>query len=234
MIKRILVLLTLCAVAMTQAQGTPKDRSRYPTFLVSGYPSVRKDLGLSDSVSKKIARIQSESEKRNLMMISPTPANPNQVHRPSFAEIQAAMSKTENSILALLSTKQKARLRQIGYQYAGGFGIGEPEVAQALHITAAQRTKLSEVGRKALISYSQAMKSVVKNPHVTQGKTKDPNITSKEFGTLRVKMMKVLDADVAKILTAKQLAQWRQMQGKPFPVATLYAPVMKRAAAARS
>lgn len=224
--RSIFSLLILLTAICANAQRSAAPAAHLPIFLLN-YPTVRKDLALSDSAARKIQKIQSESEKRYLQMLSPSASNPNEVRHPSQAQVQAETDKTEKTIVGLLNPKQKVRLRQIGYQYGGPFSIGEPEVAQALKITPAQKTKLSELGRKAILSFNQTLRSTITNAHVIQGKS-DPTGKAKQLARARVNMLKALGVEVAKVLTPQQMSQWNQMQGKPFDVAPLYEPVVKR------
>src|SRR4051812_18562218 len=114
------ILIFLFALTMAFSHGQVRKTSpwsQYPVFLIR-YPSVQKDLGLSAGTTQKITQLQKDSERRYMSMISPAPGGTGNVRQPTRKQIEGERQKTESAILVLLSAKQKARLKEIGLQYA--------------------------------------------------------------------------------------------------------------------
>jgi hypothetical protein len=218
--------LTVIFFALLAALGQAQTayRSPYPLFLLN-YQTVQRDLGLSQTAVKKIGEIQKGYEKRNLAMLQPLPGAPDTIRRPSAADIESNMKNADTAKLALLSEAQRSRLKQIGLQYEGAFGLSEDSTRQALKLTAKQQTALKTAGVAAIKGFRAKTSLIVKVGTSGPKKGHDPVGNMKRLAEARLAMMQQLDATAAKILTATQLAQWKQMKGKPFPVASLYVPL---------
>lgn len=225
--KRTLTLLLLLLAVLGYSQKQPPAKDRYPTFLLN-YPALQKELQLSPVVVKKIAQIQKDGEKRYLAMISPKPTNPNQLTRPSLAQVQAEQAKTDDTIVALLSKQQKERLRQVGLQYGGMLALGDRRVFASLKITADQERKLREASIKEEKVYANVVRQASTTVHLSPKNPVSPKERMVQMAQARVKMMKALQKDAEKILTPTQVAQWKAMLGKPFPVETLYMPLVTK------
>jgi hypothetical protein len=212
----------LVAAGSVNAQFAPKQGG-YPTHLLP-YPAVQKDLGISAITAKKVAGIFRASQKRYLAMISPTPSHPNNVQQPTSAQVAAEVKRTEAELIVLLNAKQRARLREIGIQSVGAFGLTGGDLGATLKITPAQRKKLTDAGNRLRKEFQAKMNGVVKAGHVTPKNRTQLSETRQKLTEARFVMMRKLAAEAGKILTGQQMAQWRRLQGKPFPIETLFGP----------
>lgn len=225
--KRTLSLLLLLIASIGFAQTKPGLKDRYPTFLLN-YESLQKELKLSPAVVKKIVQIQKDGEKRYLALISPKPTNPEQLSRPTLAQIQAQQAKTDDTIVALLSKQQKDRLKQVGLQYGGLFALGDRNTFSALKITNDQQKKLRDASIKEEKVYASVVREASTSTHISPKNPVSPKQRMVQMAQARVKMMRALQADAEKILTPAQVTQWKAMLGKPFPVETLYMPLVTK------
>ena len=74
-------------------------------------------------------------QKKFMAAISPSATNPSQNRQPTAADVKKQVTQTEAAILKLLSAKEKARLKEIGVQYAGAFGLVDERMAKALGLS---------------------------------------------------------------------------------------------------
>jgi hypothetical protein len=223
MSRSILILFALLSIAFAQThkpQPLPKLQTQYPVYLLQ-YPSVSKELGISSSVRQKVTKIRSDADRRRLAMMAPTTAHPNQP-RFSAQEYIAEAKRTDDAILALLSSKQKARLAEIGLQYAGAFGLLDTRVGRELNMTTQQQLRLQDAATKRERAFAQVMRSITGGSAHLVGS--DPKAQTKKLMDARIAMIKNLNGDAVNILTPVQRTKWSHMQGKPFPVESLYAP----------
>jgi hypothetical protein len=219
------VILFVCVLVLATAAGA--QQKGYPTHLLN-YPSVQKELGMTNKDVLKLKATFAASQKRYLAMLSPSPSNPRDVRQPTLAQVKSELNRTESEVLVLLNTKQRARLRQIGYQSVGAFGLSSPEMVAQLKITEVQRGKLREASNRHRRQLQAKMNELVKPGHVSP-KNPAPRMVKVKEVTAKLAMMKALSAEAEKILTRKQLAEWKAMQGRPFPIETLLgAPAMPR------
>ncbi|HWA83063.1 MAG TPA: hypothetical protein VG820_06505 [Fimbriimonadaceae bacterium] len=227
MAQRILILLSIFVAAFAGAQHQAAPKQRYPTFLLN-YPSLQKELGLSPTVVKKIAQIQRDAEKHYLGMISPKPNNPNELNRPTMQQMLTQQEKRDDAIATLLTERQKERLKQVGLQYAGALALSDRTVFASLKITPEQEKKLRAASLKEQKTFSDEIRQATTTTHVSPTNPVPPKERMEQLSKARVKMMRAFQADAEKILTPPQVAKWKAMLGKPFPVETLYAPLVTK------
>jgi hypothetical protein len=166
-------------------------------------------------------------------MISPSAGKPNQMRQPTLEWITNEMKRTDTQILAMMDAGQKARLKEIGYQYAGGFGLMEPAIAKTLGLTPDQLQKIGMAARVMSIKHARENQNLVK-PGSIVNQPHDPKVVTRLLAASRAKMEASFNVEAAKFLTRPQLAQWNRMKGRPFPVATLYYPVINPAGVNRT
>lgn len=223
----VILLLSMLGTASAQSRYRPA----YPLFLLR-YPSVQKELGLGFTVGKKLAQIQADYERRHMAMISPTASNPSVVRNPSAADLDANAKTADNQRLALLNAKQKVRLKEIGVQYAGGFGLGDPQIGGPLAITPEQQKKLQKASDIAMAAYKKKFNDLTRT---NAAKPKESYLaTNQMLAQLQLNSLQDFNKVALKILTPTQVARWKQMQGKPFPLGPLFAPIVGAAKSVRS
>lgn len=220
---RLLFILILAGSALGYAAQGAKQTQAYPLFLLR-HPSVRKDLAITPAVSAKLDKIKREADARYLALISPSPGKPGSLNRPDQKVIDAELRRRDREMAALLSKSQRQRLTQIGYQYTGGFSVLAPEVAAELKITSEQKRKLEGAFRIVIAASREETRNLVKPGSITGS---NPGSTATKLANSRLRMIKSLDKELAIILSQAQRAKWKTLQGKPFPIATLYGPPIK-------
>ena len=196
----------------------------YPIFLLQ-YSSMQRELHLSRAVIAKESKLQSDAIQRHLRLITPDPSKPNTTRSLTPQQAQEEADRMESEAVALLSPAQKSRLREVGYQFEGAMGLLNPLVAQKIAVTAQERAKLQNAVRLRQQAYSKVLSISMPGIHATGT---DPNVARKKVAMGRLAMIRGLNVDAAKILSAQQLALWKKMQGKPFPIEPLYLELPKR------
>jgi hypothetical protein len=220
MIKPILFVVTLLACSLAGAQLPSIQVPEYQTFLLQ-YDSVQKELGISKAMALKMANVRAEARKTFMAVIQPATQSPTTQHHTPMAKVQAEVQKLDAKIVALLSTAQKARLKQIGLQYSGGFALADTRTAKALGISPEQQRKINMATLKAIRSMKSSETTTRGNGFKNRA---NPRTALQHMAAERKKMLADLDADAVKILTPAQVASWRKMQGKKFPIETLFMP----------
>ena len=109
----------------------------------------------------------------------------------------------DKKIAEILDDKQKARLAELVIQRAGNRAVLNETVASKLAVTADQKTQLAALREKQRASRGGGGQ---------QGQGADREAAR----AAREKMEKELDAEIAKILTDKQIAELKALGGKPF------------------
>lgn len=221
MTRQLLIICGLLVACAAWGQKLPAP-SPYPIFLLR-YGPVKKDLGLTPQVSKKIEGIQNAAQKQLMAAMAPNVSHPNTTHAPTYQEMAAQAKKSDSSILALMSASQKTRLRQIGLQYAGVYGLQDPAIAGPLKITPDEHKRLMEAIKKRAADMGKTVQSLMPSTHLVPGKS-HPVDSMNRITNARIAMLKALDGDARKILTPAQVSAWTKMKGKPFPVEVLYGP----------
>ncbi len=193
---------------------------QYRTNLLD-YPSVQRELGLTNPVIQKVGKIRADSVRSQLRMISPTPSNPTQARPLNADQALELIRKTDQALLALLSPTQKGRLKQIGLQYAGVLGLFDNDVAQVLQITSAQRAKLLQAIKSRNEGFQKSFSNLMGNGHIIG---RDPQGNMKKITTAQIELHNKLVSDATAILTRSQVSVWHQMEGKPFAISALIGP----------
>jgi hypothetical protein len=221
---RVLSILTL-VLSVGLAQGQRFEMPEYSTFLLR-YPTVQKELGLSSAVAGKLMRIRHDAQREYMKFLTPKPGS-GVASQPSLATVQAQSRKVDAAQVALLNTRQKARLREIGLQYAGGFALADAGVSKSLRITPGQRKALENAGLEAMKHYNLALRNFTPKGTGFKNRAVQAEVMRKLVGA-RLQMLREVDAAAAKILAPAQLASWSRMKGKPFNLASVMGPVPAR------
>lgn len=170
-------------------------------------PKVQKELGLSASQKSKIDAIMKKMPGRGGPGAAGGPgANQKRGQgtpdvRPR-GEMLGQMQKNEQAIMAVLSTSQKARLKQLQCQRSGPVILMSDEYAKQIGLTASQKQQIT----KNLQTYWE--KNAQKPNANQKGQRMD--------GALMEKMRTESNNQILKVLTAAQKQKWAAMKGKPF------------------
>jgi hypothetical protein len=72
--------------------------------------------------------------------------------------------------------------------------------------------------------YHRAVQPILKPGSIAGSKRPDSKTTAMRLVAAKAAMMKAFNSAADKILTASQRSKWKQMQGKPMDVTSLYNP----------
>jgi Spy/CpxP family protein refolding chaperone len=164
-------------------------------------PEVQTELKLTEAQKTKVTEmLQQIREERQGAFQDLQGQGPEAIQK-KMAEWRASEEKQVN---AILNADQQKRYRQLQLQQRGVTAVLEPAVADALKLTADQRSKV-----QALVdAQRQEMRSLF------EGAGGPGN-----FQELRPKMealRKQTDEKIAAVLTEDQTKQWKEMLGAPF------------------
>lgn len=148
--------------------------------------------------------------------------------QPNEGRLRSLFSAFRDQVLSQLTAKQAKRLRELTLQEVGMASMLDSHVAARLGITQAQLQKLQsayEDGAKRSAAITQAavepIRAEFKGKNPNDKKTRDlfnQRMTAAERAT-QPKLEKIKLETRAKfnsILTAKQLSDWKALQGTPF------------------
>ncbi len=161
-----------------------------PAWGVSGLlaqPAVRQDLKLSDEQEKAIDGF---AEKRGKLVWGGR--NPGEEGQRG-ADIEA----NEVSCFEVLRPEQAKRLRQIVWQQRGAMAFNDPEVADALHLTANQKESLHSIAEES------------RPPGRPGDHRPDGGRHSEDF-------WKGVNDRLMSVLSEEQRAKWKELTGEPF------------------
>jgi hypothetical protein len=119
---------------------------------------------------------------------------------------RAERDKEANAKLAdILLPHQVKRLNEIYIQQAGTAALLDDDVSKLLNVSAAQKTKITEVRQQNQESFGAAMREMFQG-----GGDRDANRTKME------ELRKANDAKVLAVLSADQQKKFEELKGKPF------------------
>lgn len=172
-------------------------------------PDVQTELKITDDQKKKLEAIsQKARDDRRAMM---------EEMRGGGGDREAMMEKMrtmqtaqEKAIGEVLTAEQKKRVSELAVQMAGSRYAMTPEGEKALGITADQKSKLQELQRKQM----EAMQGLFE-------RMRNGEVQREEMQSTMEKATKVMDEEIAKILTAEQKTKLDELKGKPFKFAEM-------------
>lgn len=159
-----------------------------------GLPAVRADLHIDGEEQQRIdARLKAWSDERAAALAATLHQDPD-TRRRRFVEIAERHSR---ELSLLMGDEQIARLRQVALQIVGVFAFHEPEVTEALDLTAEQLALIREVERQTM----------VRLPPLGE------NSSDKRWRPLLTRSQAV--AKIVENLQPEQQAAWRELIGRP-------------------
>jgi Spy/CpxP family protein refolding chaperone len=179
-----------------------------PAQLV-GREDVQKELNLTSEQKTKLSDLQDkmrtkQRETMQSMMQGGGRPDPDQM-RATFEKMNA---ETQKELDTILNDDQKKRLRELSIQRAGNGAVMMPDVAKELGLTSEQQDKLKSLQQKL----QEANQSLMQ-------KAMSGEIDRSEVGEKMQSNQKVMDEEIAKILTGDQKTKLEAMKGKPFTFA---------------
>lgn len=204
--------LGFATVAAAQAGGKAPDLLQSVAGFLS-LEQVRKELGISPAIGQKINSKLTGAIKSSMDSMRSLPKDAKPDDRIKFMRAnQARQQKVQSECLALLSSSQKARLKQIGIQQMGPGALLHPEIQKSLGLTAPQTTKIREIvttGTQKMIEGLQASGKQPKTPA-------EARATFAKFAKAREAAQKKMMEASLKQLSTPQRSKWASIQGKPF------------------
>jgi hypothetical protein len=183
----------VCAEAMTP--------HGYHCLLLK-YPAVRRDMGITLAVGKKLDAISAARDKEFLslrMHMRVAKVSPATVRA-----VYAALDKWGKEDLALLNPAQKARLWELSLQEGGPSELERPDIASALGLSKNQVAKLNHADGEQVLKMTTSLSASLKD-RISQLR-------------LRQKARRAYMKTFAQsVLTPGQWKAWIRMQGRPLP-----------------
>lgn len=172
-----------------------------PSFLLQR-DDVRNDLALDDDQKAKLGDMQQTMmQEMGPMFIQMRDATPEQ--RAKLMEQISEKAKTE--VAKILKPTQVSRLKEIAIQLAGNEAVTNKDIAKELAITPAQKTKIDD-----LVKLSGEARRALGE------KARNGEIQWQEMGPIMEKNTKILNDEIAKILTDVQKTKLKALGGKTF------------------
>ena len=172
-------------------------------------PSALDDLQLDAQQRARVSDLSSRAGKRWMESFGDPDRLPHAAERVRLALEQARANEAE--IETILTPAQQHRLRQIALQSEGPGAFREPEVVDALQLTADQRERIRAIEEEVLIGQLREMRS---------GGT--PAESAKNRGAKGPPAWERILAE----LTTEQSRRWRELAGEPIrgPLRTFSTP----------
>lgn len=171
--------------------------------------AVQKEIEVVPDQKTKIDKLSEEMRGQRQQGERPNFREMSEQEREKFIaqmrERAAKEAKAANAKLGeILLPHQMKRLKEIALQQRGTSALTDPEVAEELKLTDAQKKKLDEVNQKNMETMRTKMRELF------QGGNRD-GIREK-----MQEMRKEAEAKVLAVLTADQKKQFDEMKGEPF------------------
>lgn len=205
-------LLALAGLAVCQEVSTGLLRNA----------AVKQDLGLSAKTFQKMVEIWA---KDGLWRVLHTPTEGGGGTPPTWAETKKRESETDAALLHLLSSHQRARLRQISLQAWGGPALLRPEVAERIGLSKSQRAKIERLGQSESRTLTKTMDRIIVESQRGEGgfgaRAAHPLEVRRKLAELGVESDRRLLAAAIQVLNPAQRNAWTRMIGKAFPIEKL-------------
>ncbi|MCW5942972.1 MAG: hypothetical protein KIS66_12115 [Fimbriimonadaceae bacterium] len=172
-------------------------------------PDVQTELKLTDDQKKKLEAISQKSrdDRRAMMEEMRGGGGDRDAIMEKMRTMQTAQDKAINEVL---TPDQKKRVSELAVQMAGSRYAMTPEGQKALGITSEQKSKLEELQRKQ----QEAMQGMFE-------RMRNGEMDREEMQSTMQKATKVMDEEIAKVLTAEQKTKLEELKGKPFKFAEM-------------
>jgi hypothetical protein len=156
--------------------------------------SVQKELKLSEEQKKKAEELGEQMREK----FQEAFGLEGEERAKKMRELTAENNK---AVAGILKPEQLKRLKQISYQLRGSTAFTDPEVAKALRLTDEQKKDIQKINQD---SFAQMREFFQGGPPDEEGRKKIAEIR------------KEASVKAVKVLTDKQRATWKDLQGKPF------------------
>lgn len=167
---------------------------------------VKKDLKLNDEQSSKIQALQEEQRAQMQQMMEEMRNGGQRPDQETMRKMFEESTKKQNEAIAkILTPAQIARLKQIRVQLSGSRIIMDAEIQKELGVTAEQKAKIDGLQAKQRDANAAIMEKV-----------QNQELSREEATAAREKNNKILEDEIAKVLTDAQKAKLKEMAGPKF------------------
>jgi hypothetical protein len=130
--------------------------------------------------------------------------------------------ENRDAIAAILDPAQKARLKQIGWQFGGVWTFNDPEVIAKLELTTDQIDRIREIQDQARKEQEQCHRPPwdFRQTGKEEGTKADRVAVRKKIGEI----WQTAQARIMSQLTPAQSARWRELVGEPFKGQMMFPP----------
>jgi RNA polymerase sigma factor (sigma-70 family) len=177
--------------------------------------AVQRDLGMSREQLKKLSEAQAHQKKEITRLLNQPPTGVAQVND-LVKKLDGLHQEAEKAVEDLLTEAQRKRLKEIVLQQRGPQALGDPEVAEALHLTDDQKDKVKTIGADANREVQQMVSKAMGAFQQPGGALRAMQQLSKKAEEIQKEAGKRL----LEVLTDEQKSKWRELTGKPFQART--------------
>ena len=184
------------------------------------YPEVQQELKLTPEQTQKLQQAQKDSHSHMVELVRGLNKLSPEERRKRFTTLQDEQDRT---LVELLNTKQRARLRQIEIQVAGPQALLRTDVAGELGLSGDQRQRLHTAAESGTTDLQAATASFRTQPSLTPAQ-------QEEVKKRLADVQKETERKLLRVLTSAQRKQFEELQGPPFHLPEGTTPVTPGAA----
>lgn len=211
--KTIVIVGLLALTCVTLAQGGGGQGRRFGMRFAGGgmgmlvnRADVQRELGISEDQKTKLRELREkmQAERESQMESFRTNGGPpdREAMMKAFREME---EKSTKALGEILTADQVKRLKELSLQRAGNRALMRPDVQKELGLTEDQVKKIEELQNKQ----QEASRSIFE-------KVQNGEVDRSEVRELMEKNNRIMDEELAKVLTEAQRAKLKEMSGKPF------------------
>jgi Spy/CpxP family protein refolding chaperone len=190
----LIVVLAAPAVQAQRGQRGPGGGfGRVTSLFLLTQKSVQQELKLSDEQIKKLTEL-ADKQRQTLAELG------NLAREERQQKMREQTQAADKAVAEILQPEQQKLLKQIVLQQRGAQALSEPEVADALGLSAEQKEKLKTIRDEA----QREMRELF------QGGNREE--AQKKVADLR----KATEEKAQEVLTPEQKTKWKEMVGEPF------------------
>lgn len=186
--------------------GGPGGRGGFGgSLMLLSNKSVQEELKLSDEQATKAQQAAREVREKHQGDFEKIRELQGEEQRTKRQEVMKAYGEDSRKAMAgVLQPEQAKRLRQIELQASGAQAFANPEVQEALKLTAEQKEKIRDIGEDSREEMREIFESA----------SGDREEAMKKVTELRKETM----TKVAALLTADQKESWKELTGEAFEI----------------
>ena len=175
-----------------------------PALLVQR-ADVQRDINLSADQKTKLEAMNAEMREKMQAQMEEMRAGGSFDRDKMQAAMQAMQEESKKKLAAILTPEQMKRVGEIGVQMRGTRAVMDPEIQKTLGLSEDQKAKIKELQEKQQAANRTVMEKV-----------QSGELTREQSRETMDKNNKIMDAELAKVLTAAQNGKLKEMGGKPF------------------